>query len=75
MNYPTDIAKHYGAGVKKDAIRMHFQRDIAPHVKAAAAAVAQGEDPHQLLQISEPGGKCQNDLQPSSSKHSTISFT
>jgi phage gp29-like protein len=74
MMSPTDIAKHYGDGLKKDTVRMHYQRHIAPYVKAIATAVAEGKDPHQVVDISEDGRKCQNELQVLPFQQSTISF-
>ncbi|CZR56747.1 uncharacterized protein PAC_06636 [Phialocephala subalpina] len=51
-----ETAKHYGGGLKGNALRERFRRDITPFVQPMVDAVRIGQDPLQTVLISE-GGK------------------
>lgn len=51
----TEIAKHYGGGLKGHALRERFRRDINPFAQPMVDAVKNGEDPLQVVLISESG--------------------
>lgn len=55
MTSPTETAKHYGGGLKGNALRERFRRDITPFVQPVVHAVQSGIDPFEAVLISESG--------------------
>lgn len=51
----TETAKHYGGGLKGNALRERFRRDITPFVQPMVDAVKNGNDPLETVLISESG--------------------
>lgn len=51
----TETAKHYGGGLKGNALRERFRRDINPLVQPMVDAVKAGKDPLKAVLISDSG--------------------
>lgn len=73
MTSPTETAKHYGGGLKGNALRERFRRDITPFVQPMVDAVRSGIDPLKAVPISE-SGKGQICFSDTPTTHSTFSF-
>lgn len=73
MTPPTETAKHYGGGLKGNALRERFRRDITPFVQPMVDAVRSGIDPLEVVPISE-SGKGQNYFSGFPTTRSTFSF-
>jgi hypothetical protein len=53
----TEIVRFYGSHCTHSAVQSHFSRDLNPNVKMLKQAVAQGQDPKEvvLLEGVRPG--------------------